>query len=250
MDTNWLQGFFDREYLRLWAGSLTAERTQKEADGIWNLLKLRPSSRVLDAPCGYGRLSLALAERGAIVVGVDLASDMIAEAERNRRGIENLRYLEHDLRTELPEDGFDAAFNVFTSLGYGTEEDDVKVLRTLAAAVRPGGKVLVESNHRDLLMAYLSRGNKPSDRLPDGTLIIEEPNFDSVKGVMNTAWYWSGPSGSGKKTATLRVYTITELVRMMDKVGLRLISAHAGLSTEPFEIGKRCALVAEKLVME
>ena len=250
MDTNWLQSFFDRDYLRLWAGSLTAERTQKEADGIWNLLKLRPSSRVLDAPCGYGRLSLALAERGAIVVGVDLASDMIAEAERNRRGIENLRYLHHDLRQELPEGGFDAAFNVFTSLGYGSEEDDLKVLRTLAAAVRPGGKVLVESNHRDLLMAYLSRGNKPSDRLADGTLVVEEPNFDSIKGIMNTAWYWSGPSGSGKKIATLRVYTITELVRMMDKVGLRLISAHAGLSTEPFEIGKRCALLAEKLLME
>jgi SAM-dependent methyltransferase len=250
MDKNWLQSFFDRDYLRLWAGSLSAERTQKEADGIWALLKLRPSIKVLDAPCGYGRLSLALAERGANVTGVDLSSAMIAEAQRNRRGLENLRYFEHDLRAELPEGSFDAAFNVFTSLGYGTEEDDLKVLRTLASAVRPGGKVLVESNHRDLMIAYIASGQRPAERLPDGTLVIEEPNFDSVKGIMNTAWYWSGPNGSGKKTATLRVYTITELVRMMDKVGLRLESAHAGLSTEPFVIGKRCALLAEKLVME
>jgi SAM-dependent methyltransferase len=248
MDTHWLQNFFDREYLRLWAGALSAERTQKEADGLWTLLKLKPTSRVLDAPCGYGRLSLALAERGATVVGVDLAKEMIAEAERNRRGLENLSYLQHDLRDELPEGGFDAAFNVFTSLGYGTVDDDLRILRTLHAAVRPGGKVLVESNHRDLMIAYLTRGQKPAERLPDGTLIIEEPDFDSVRGIMNTAWYWQGPTNAGKKTATLRVYTITELVNMMEKVGLRLLSAHAGLSPEPFAIGGRCALLAEKLL--
>jgi SAM-dependent methyltransferase len=248
MDTHWLQSFFDRDYLRLWASSLSAERTQKEADALWTLLRLKPSSRVLDAPCGFGRLSLALAERGAIVTGVDLSKEMIAEAERNRRGLENLRYLEHDLREELPEGGFDAAFNVFTSLGYGTPDDDLRVLRTLHAAVRPGGKVLVESNHRDLMIAYITRGQKPADRLPDGTLIFEEPVFDSVRGIMNTAWYWQGPTDSGKKTATLRVYTITELVNMMEKVGLRLISAHSGLTTEPFEIGHRCALLAEKLL--
>src|SRR5262249_4704680 len=154
--------------------------------------------------------SLALAERGAQVVGVDLAADMIAEAERNRRGIENLRYLTHDLREELPEGGFDAAFNVFSSLGYGTEADDLAVLRTLAAAVRPGGRVLLESMPRDLTAAYIGAGNtRPASRLPDGTLMVEEPIFDAVKGIMNTTWYWWGPSGSGKKTASLRIYTVT-----------------------------------------
>src|SRR5688572_14840473 len=107
----WWQSFFDAEYLRLWGTFLTPERTAKEATQLCDLLDIRRNTRVLDAPCGSGRLSRALAERGAFVLGVDQSAELIAEAERTRGDIsvEHLRYMQHDLRNPLEEYEFDVA---------------------------------------------------------------------------------------------------------------------------------------------
>ena len=116
----------------------------------------------------------------------------LAECQREELPPERLRYLRHDLRTPLPETGFDVACNIFSSFGYGTEEEDVAIFRTLRDAVRPGGRVLVETNHRDLTCTVIARGSKASKRLADGTLFLDEPDFDPISGVVRLNWYWSG----------------------------------------------------------
>jgi SAM-dependent methyltransferase len=251
--SDWWQAFFDADYVRLWGQSDVSGSAAAQVEGLWTLLGLQPGSRVLDAPCGYGRLSRPLAERGVIVLGVDQSQTLLEHAERQRGQLSpsQLRYLQHDLRQPLDETGFDCALNVFTSLGYGSEEDDLAILRTLRAAVRPGGLVFVETNHRDLTAAFLARGVAPSQRLPDGTLVVEDPRFDPVSGRMETCWYWSGPAGQGSKPASLRVYAATELVRLLQRAGLRFRSAHRGCSPEPFraegpDLGGRIGLLAER----
>jgi 2-polyprenyl-3-methyl-5-hydroxy-6-metoxy-1,4-benzoquinol methylase len=163
--SDWWQGFFDAEYLRLWGqGDASGSVAAAQSDGLWSLLGLQEGRRVLDAPCGYGRLSRPLAERGAIVLGVDQSQALLDHAERERGSLPapRLRYVRHDLRQPLAEEGFDCAINVFTSLGYGSEEDDLAILDTLRGAVRPGGLVFVETNHRDLMATFLARGVAPS----------------------------------------------------------------------------------------
>ena len=231
----WWRTFFDADYIRLWGEVFTAEQDEKQADGIWHLLGLQPGSRLLDAPCGYGRLSVQFAKRGAVVLGVDQSEELLAVGMRNNTGGDRLRYLRHDLREPLPEGGFDAVCNVFSSIGYGTEEDDLAIFNTLHNAVRPGGLVFIDTNHRDATVAFLTRGTKPSMRLADGTLIVEEAFFDPVAGRVNTCWYWSGPQGSGKKPASVRIYSITELVRLLERARLRFVSAHKGCSVEAFK---------------
>lgn len=250
---SWWETFFDSDYLKLWSRFATDEQNEEQADGIWDLLGLREGSRVLDAPCGYGRISRLLATKGATVLGVDQSAELLGRAEADRGSVpsDQLRYLRVDLRSPLPESGFDVAINIFTSLGYGDETDDLEILKTLCAAVRPDGQVFIETNHRDMVAAFLSRSIKPAHRYEDDTLIIEEPVLDPVSGRIETCWYWSGPQGSEKKRASLRVYTITELVKLMERAGLRFRSAVRGCSTEPFETkgedaGGRVGIVAER----
>jgi hypothetical protein len=47
-------------------------------------------------------------------------------------------------------------------------------------------------------------------------------------------WYWCGPGGSGRKRSSLRVYSATELARLLAAAGLRVESIHNGCSREPF----------------
>ena len=249
--SEWWKTFFDDDYLKIWGQLFSEENNAKQAAEIWSMLDLRPGCRILDAPCGWVRLSRPLAQLGATVLGVDQSDTLLAFAERNRADLpsERLRYLNHDLRTPLAEAGFDVACNIFTSFGYGTEEDDVALFSTLRAAVRPGGRVLIETNHRDMLCALIAHGAKGSRRLPDGTLFIDESEFDAVSGVVTLKWYWSGPIGSGQKQARWRAYTPTQIIDLLQRAGLRFDGACKGLSktaykAEGSDAGGRLAIVA------
>jgi cyclopropane fatty-acyl-phospholipid synthase-like methyltransferase len=55
---------------------------EEEATFIAKRLHLRPGNRVLDAPCGAGRLAFPLAEMGFDVVGVDLRKSFVSRARR------------------------------------------------------------------------------------------------------------------------------------------------------------------------
>jgi hypothetical protein len=76
----------------------------------------------------------------------------------------------------------------------------------------------------------------------DGTVFIDEPEFDAISGIARLNWYWSGPNGSGEKHAQWRCYTPTE-------IGLRFSGAYKGLSKIPYkaegpQAGGRLAVVA------
>lgn len=248
---SWWHSFFDLDYLAIWQQVFPPETNSQQAAAIWEMLGLQPGCRILDAPCGWGRLSLPLAHLGAEVCGVDQSQTMLAAAEAGRAALpaQRLRYLRHDLRQPLPESGVDVALNVFTSFGYGSEDDDLAIFRTLRAALRPGGRILVETNHRDLMCSYIARGSKASMRLPDGTLFYDDASFDSLSGVARLNWYWSGPLGSGEKHADWRCYTPTQIIALLENAGLRFQAAFQGFSKEPFraagpDVGGRLSVVA------
>lgn len=251
--TSWHDTFFDDEYLRLWAAVQDPEASGREADGLWKMLGLKRGARVLDAPCGAGRLAIPLAGRGAIVLGVDKAAKMIAaaEAKPDKPGLERLRFLAHDLRTPLPEGDFDVAINAYSSLGYGDESEDEAILRTLHDALRPGGRLVIETLHRDAFVAARSRGTNAALRLADGTLVVEEAVFDPLRGRVTTTFHWSGPASLGRKEASIRMYCITELAALAGRCGFHSPRLYAGCSPEPFspdgpDAGGRVAMVLSR----
>src|SRR5262249_28116993 len=60
----WYEDFFHGVALDLWRAVVTPAQTRDEADFIHQQLQVPPPARLLDVPCGGGRLSLELAERG------------------------------------------------------------------------------------------------------------------------------------------------------------------------------------------
>ncbi len=75
---------FGDDYLHFYGGRFTDEHNDQDTDDIVTFLDLQPTDRVLDAPCGHGRISNRLAARGFDVVGVDASQPFLISPGRTR----------------------------------------------------------------------------------------------------------------------------------------------------------------------
>jgi SAM-dependent methyltransferase len=106
------------------------------AEALVEALNTQPGERILDLGCGDGFLSRRIAESGAIVVGVDNSTEMIAAAKK--RGVD----ARHVGGEALPfEEEFDA---VFSNAALHWMHDHDAVLRGVYRALRPGGRFVAE----------------------------------------------------------------------------------------------------------
>ena len=174
---------FDDDYLYFFAERLE-EAADEEADVIWKLLELRPGMEVLDLACGHGRIANRLAERGARMTGFDRTPLFLEYARRDadERGVE-VEYVEGDMR-ELPwEEAFDGVISWHTSFGYFDDAANREVLGGVHAALRPGGRVLIEGNNLvELLPRWL-----PSTVTEKGDdMVIDHYVFEPVTGRADT----------------------------------------------------------------
>jgi 2-polyprenyl-3-methyl-5-hydroxy-6-metoxy-1,4-benzoquinol methylase len=141
------EGVFDEDYLYFYEEML-AERTPEDVETVVKLLECEPGAEILDCPCGHGRISNALAERGFRVTGLD-ATELFLERAREdaaTRGVE-VEYVHGDMR-ELPwRERFDGVVNWFTSFGYFPDDENKAVLRGFHDALNPGGRLVLETQN-------------------------------------------------------------------------------------------------------
>jgi len=109
----------------------------------WLRTQLPPhGQRALDAGCGAGRHTLALADRFDQVIGVDLSRRLI-ELARQRRCRPNVQYCVEDLTAFHDPGGFDLVFSA-TTLHH---LPDLGASRFhLRGLVRAGGQVVLNDN--------------------------------------------------------------------------------------------------------
>ncbi len=92
--------------------------------------------RVLDVGCGGGILSEALAERGASVLGIDLAESALQAAEEHRAG----QAVEYRLESSRETAARGEVFDVVTCMEMLEHvADPAAVLRDIHALLKPGG---------------------------------------------------------------------------------------------------------------
>jgi ubiquinone/menaquinone biosynthesis C-methylase UbiE len=213
---------FDETYLETYLPLVDPERTRAEALGAASLAQVEPGAEVLDCPTGFGRHALVLAEEGYRVTGLDRSEALLAEAERRRTDAEWPRFVHGDYR-ELPfEDGsFDAVLNLFSSLGYLGRDGDVGVLREFRRVLRPERSMIVETAHRDGFARFARPfAWRTWDRLPDGSLYLEERTPDWTTGTIDTYRVIVSPTGERvERPYVLHVYSAKEWVEMLREAG-------------------------------
>jgi ubiquinone/menaquinone biosynthesis C-methylase UbiE len=235
---------FSDFYLRAFADDARDAEAQEQALAAARLAACPEGGDLLDVPCGFGRHSVPLARSGYRVVAVDRSQALIDEARRRAGGERWPKLLRADYRElPLPDASFDAALNLFSSLGYLGDEDDTRVLAEIRRVLRPGGRLVIEINHRDLVVRrFQEHGWR---MVGEGRLLLEQRTFDPAAGVAQTTQTLVETTGErDSRTFSLRVYTATELVAMVARAGFAEARCYGGLGGEPFRSDTRLVIVA------
>ena len=100
---------------------------------------------VLDLGCGDGTTAIPAAERGATVLGVDIAANLVAAgtARAAEAGLENIRFQEGDASdlAGIEDERFDLVVSMFGAMFAPRPLD---VAREMVRVTRPGGRIVME----------------------------------------------------------------------------------------------------------
>jgi len=121
-----------------------AQSMRESGDALVQAIGIAPGSRVLDLGCGDGTTALPAARRGAEVLGVDIASNLVRAGRRRAEaeGLENIRFEEGDAceLDALEDASFDLSVSIFGAMFAPRPFD---VARELVRVTRAGGRIVM-----------------------------------------------------------------------------------------------------------
>jgi len=142
-NSNWFASWFDTHYYHILYKDRDYGEAEKFIGKLVSFLNLPNDSYVLDLACGKGRHSITLSEHGYRVLGVDLSEQSISYASQFSH--KRLNFKIHDMREKIPNEQFNAIFNLFTSFGYFNKwEDNIRMLESVHSMLVPKGLFLID----------------------------------------------------------------------------------------------------------
>ena len=233
----WWHEFFTGPVLDFVRHSRDEADTTAEADFIQEALGLPLGSRILDVPCGGGRLALELAARGYRVTGVDISAPLLRDAQEkaNARGL-SVDWRQGDMR-QLPwAEEFDGALCFWSSFGYFDEPGNADFLQAVSRTLKSGAPFLLDTPLLETRLPEM----EAQERVwwPVGELLaLEERSFDHVTSRVRSEWTFVRGGEVERRSLSLRLYTYRELAGLLEEAGFGNHRAYGSLDWEPFELG-------------
>lgn len=121
-----------------------AQSMRESGDALVEALGVGPGMRVLDLGCGDGTTALPAARRGADVLGVDIAANLVAAGNRRAKeaGLGNCRFEEGDASalSQLEAESFDLVVSIFGAM-FAPRPGDVAA--EMVRVARRGGRIVM-----------------------------------------------------------------------------------------------------------
>lgn len=216
VESDWWETFFEGQAVDLWLQAVSQEDTEREADALVRTLNAPAGARLLDVPCGGGRLSIELAKRGYEVTGVDWSPEFLDHA-RTRATAGAVRWERRDMR-DLPWNSeFDGVFCVGNSFGYLDDEGNAAFLRAVAAALRPGGRFVLDT---PMVLENLLQHIQDRAWWKVGDILLLVANeYDAGKERLQTEYTFLSNGQSVVRRGSHRAYAYRELVELIESAG-------------------------------
>ena len=262
--SNWYEDFFHGLALDLWRKAISPQQTKAEADFMVKTLRCHEGSHLLDIPCGNGRLSLELAQRGFRVTGIDIASEFIEEARANAIALNSMQkkptatadeaaevvrafsswimndalapqFILGDMRYIEGEAIYDGAYCFGNSFGFLAYADMESFLSGVSRALKPGARFIVETG-----MAAESVLHKfeplTMHQIDDISLTIKE-RYLAEESCIDTEYIFERNGKVESGHAKHWIYTVGEIRRMLERAGFQILELYGSLKCEAFVLG-------------
>lgn len=253
--THWTESVY-RENAEIFRPHLEAELDNAGAE-VTDLLELLADHGIdpesaLDVPCGIGRHSVELAERGVDVRGIDISESYLDRARElaAERGVADSVSFEHGDMREFgaAERTYDLVLNAWTSFGYYDDDTEREILRAFRERTADDGALVLELVNRVGVLGDFQSASVPED---DERLVVETHEYDPETARMRTeregfAATDDGYEYEGEMTYEVRLYAPVELAARCRDAGFGDVSLYAGLDGEPLDReSTRLTVVAE-----
>lgn len=235
MSDDWWKDFFNGLVVDFWRAAMTPEVTHAEADFLWSSLGLAPGLRVLDVPCGDGRLALELAARECRVTGVDISREFLdaASASARERGLD-VEWRQSDMR-DLPwAKEFDAAYCAGSSFGFLGDEGDAAFLEAVSRTLVAGGRLFGDFKAAESVLPAF----RESYEMPVGDIIFAAKNsYDPAAGTMENLYTVTRGDRIERKRAVHRIYMTREILKMLTDAEFGDFQTFGSVGGEPYRLG-------------
>jgi SAM-dependent methyltransferase len=149
-----------------------AETMRESGEALVEKFGITRGLKVLDLGCGDGTTAIPAAKRGADVLGVDIASNLVAAGNKRAKelGLDNCRFQEGDASDmQVVQDrSFDLVVSIFGAM-FAPKPFDVA--KQMVRVTRPGGRIIMGNwipNDPTLVAQILKISSAFTPPLPEG----------------------------------------------------------------------------------
>jgi SAM-dependent methyltransferase len=149
-----------------------AATMRESGDALAEQFGITPGLKVMDLGCGDGTTAIPIAQRGADVLGVDIASNLVAAGNQRaqERGLSNCRFQEGDAchLLGIEDQSFDLVVSIFGAM-FAPKPFDVA--KEMVRVTRPGGRIIMGNwipNDPTLVAQILKISSAYSPPPPEG----------------------------------------------------------------------------------
>jgi len=213
---------------------------------FWERVAAAAAGPVLELGCGTGRVTVPLARAGIPLVGIDLSEPMLDRARtrlRRTRLTARARLVRGDIR-RLP---FEAETFAVIAAPYGIlqslvrERDLAATLSAIAAALRPGGRLVVDlvadlPAWREYREETKLRGWRPGRRAH--LTLVESVRQDRRRGLTIFDQEFVERRGrlvsSRRFALAFRTLSVPQMARRLERAGLRVAARLGSYEGDPW----------------
>jgi len=217
----WFEKFFNGLYGYVEPNVFDDARTAEQARMVNRLIGVRKGQRVLDVPCGSGRLLIPMARTGVAMTGVDFVARSLRRARRHarREGLD-VRLVCRDMRNITFRGEFDAAVNWGGSFGYFSDADNAAFCERVLRALKPGGRFLIDGINKSWVETHF----RPRSEHTFGAVrLVQERGWDERTGRAVATWTFTKGRKVERHRLSMRLYNGTEMRSLLHTAGFREI---------------------------